>query len=63
MLSEIEKPPSTEATPSITPSDWRVERLRFSRISTQEFAQPRSRKAPLKAWRSRWAALRPLPRA
>ena len=26
MLSEIEKPPSTDATPSITPSDWSIER-------------------------------------
>ena len=32
-LSEIEKPPSTDATPSITPSAWRIERPRFSRIS------------------------------
>ncbi len=30
MLSEIEKPPSTEATPSMMPSDWRTERPRFS---------------------------------
>ena len=36
MLSEIENPPSTEATPRITPSDCRVERVKFSRISTQE---------------------------
>src|SRR5713101_5109686 len=45
MLSEIENPPSTDATPSITPSDCRVARPRFSRISTQEL-RIRSRKAP-----------------
>src|SRR5262245_33039835 len=46
MLSDIEKPPSTDATPRMTPRDWSVERVRFSRISTQEFLT-RSRKAPL----------------
>src|SRR5712692_3641769 len=46
MLSEIENPPSTDATPSITPSDCRVARPRFSRISTQEL-RIRSRKAPV----------------
>ena len=34
-LSEIEKPPRTDATPSMTPSAWSAERPRFSRISTQ----------------------------
>ena len=34
-LSEIENPPSTEATPSITPRAWRMERPGLSRISTQ----------------------------
>src|SRR5271154_7275823 len=47
MLSEIERPPRTAATPRITPSDWRIERVRFSRISTHEL-RSRSRKAPLK---------------
>src|SRR6476659_8779327 len=46
-LSEIEKPPSTDATPRMTPSAWRAERAGFSRISTHEF-RSRSRKAPLK---------------
>ena len=45
-LSEIEKPPSTDATPRMTPSVWSVERPRFSRISTQA-PKKRSRKAPL----------------
>src|SRR6476661_2310771 len=45
-LSEIEKPPSTDATPRMTPSAWRAERAGFSRISTHEF-RSRSRKAPL----------------
>src|SRR4029077_12746114 len=51
MLSEIEKPPSTDATPRITPSDWSVERVKFSRISTQEL-RTRSRKAPLNITKS-----------
>jgi hypothetical protein len=28
MLSEIDMPPSTAATPRMTPSDWRIERVR-----------------------------------
>jgi hypothetical protein len=47
MLSEIEKPPSTAATPRTTPSDCRAERVKFSRISTHAL-RSRSRKAPLK---------------
>src|SRR6266508_1738920 len=45
-LSEMENPPSTDATPSVPPSVWRIERARFSRISTHA-ASVRSRKAPL----------------
>ncbi len=39
-LSEIEKPPSTEATPNTTPRVCRIERPGFSRISIHDSAQP-----------------------
>src|SRR5690349_17106735 len=45
-LSEIENPPSTDATPSTTPMAWRLERPRFSRISTHA-SIARSRNAPV----------------
>src|SRR5512143_947015 len=45
-LSEIENPPSTDATPSMTPSVCSTERPRFSRISTHAECV-RSRKEPL----------------
>src|SRR6185295_19360135 len=44
-LSEIEKPPSTEATPSITPRAWSTERPGLSRISIQASCR-RARNAP-----------------
>src|ERR1700693_265090 len=46
MLSEMENPPRTDATPSITPSDCSVARPRFSFISTQELRK-RSVNAPV----------------
>src|SRR5512144_3241941 len=41
-------PPSTDATPRMTPSDWSVERVMFSRISTQALRR-RSRNLPVRA--------------